>query len=112
MAATLRQGDNGSWLGYPDDTHPLSARPTISTPPRKGAGSSTGDSDEAGGGGGGAAVLQSVKVINGAAALHLEGDPDPRLLKSINGTDTFITRAASSIPYQTRPSFIELSGIL
>jgi len=64
MQATLRQGDNGSWLGYPDDTFPLSARPTISTPPRKGgASSSAGESDEGGGGGG--AVLQSVKVING-----------------------------------------------
>ena len=38
VQATLRQGENGSWLGYPEDTLPLSARPTISIPKRGGAG--------------------------------------------------------------------------
>ena len=54
---------------------------------------------------------ESKPLINGAASLHLEGDPDPRLLNSINGTVTFITLVASSIACQTRPSFIELSAI-
>jgi len=56
-------------------------------------------------------VDESKPLINGAASLHLEGDPDPRLLNSINGTVTFITLVASSIACQTRPSFIELSAI-
>ena len=31
--ATLRQGANNSWFGYPEDTKPLSSRPTLNLAP-------------------------------------------------------------------------------
>ena len=86
VQATMRQGENGSWLGYPEDTLPVSARPTITIPKRGGPG------DAADGEGAGVKLaLESVRVVNGTASLHLAGDPDPRLLKRVNGTVSMST---------------------
>lgn len=98
VQATLRQGDNGSWLGYPEDTLPLSARPTISMPRRGGPG---GDSDD--GGRGAQLALESVRVVNGTASLHLAGDPDPRLLKRMNGTVTISRRGRLELDMAGNP---------
>ena len=97
MQATLRQGENGSWLGYPEDTLPLSARPTISIPKRGGSGAS----DDAGRGA--KLALESVRVVNGTASLHLAGDPDPRLLKRMNGTVNISPRGRLDLDMQVNP---------
>jgi hypothetical protein len=96
VQATLRQGDNSSWLGFPDDTIPISARPTISLPKR------AGDADGSGGGGPKLA-LESVRVANGTASLHLAGDPDPRLLKRLNGTVNISNKGRLEIDATVNP---------
>ena len=97
VQATLRQGENGSWLGYPEDTLPLSARPTISIPKRGGSGAN----DDAGRGA--KLALESVRVVNGTASLHLAGDPDPRLLKRMNGTVNISPRGRLDLDMQVNP---------
>lgn len=97
VQATLRQGENGSWLGYPEDTLPLSARPTISIPKRGGAGVG----DDAGGGA--KLALESVRIVNGTASLHLAGDSDPRLLKRMNGTVNISPRGRLELDMQVNP---------
>ena len=97
VQATLRQGENGSWLGYPEDTLPLSARPTINIPKRGGSGAN----DDAGRGA--KLALESVRVVNGTASLHLAGDPDPRLLKRMNGTVNISPRGRLDIDMQVNP---------
>ena len=100
VQATLRQGENGSWLGYPEDTTPLSARPTISIPVRSGPGGSVAADDT---GGGAKLALESVRVVNGTASLHLAGDPDPRLLKRLNGALTISPRGRLELDIQGNP---------
>lgn len=100
VQATLRQGENGSWLGYPEDTIPLSSRPTISIPSRTGPGGSVNADDS---GGGPKLALESVRVVNGTASLHLAGDPDPRLLKRMNGTVSISRRGRLELDMQVNP---------
>jgi hypothetical protein len=100
VQATLRQGENGSWLGYPEDTTPLSARPTISIPVRSGPGGSVAADDT---GGGAKLALESVRVVNGTASLHLAGDPDPRLLKRLNGALMISPRGRLELDIQGNP---------
>ena len=98
VQATMRQGENGSWLGYPEDTLPVSARPTITIPKRGGPG------DAADGEGGGVKLaLDSIRVVNGTASLHLAGDPDPRLLKRVNGTISMSRRGRLDLDIQANP---------
>ena len=100
VQATLRQGENGSWLGYPEDTIPLSSRPTISIPSRTGPGGSVNADDSDGGP---KLALESVRVVNGTASLHLAGDPDPRLLKRMNGTVSISRRGRLELDMQANP---------
>lgn len=102
VQATLRQGDNGSWFGYPEDTKPLSARPTISVPRRSGMGG-TMSADSEDGSSSAQLVLESVRVVNGTASLHLAGDPDPRLLKRMNGTVTISNRGRLELDIAGNP---------
>ena len=98
VQATMRQGENGSWLGYPEDTLPVSARPTITIPKRGGPGDATD-----GEGAGVKLALESVRVVNGTASLHLAGDPDPRLLKRVNGTVSMSRRGRLELDIQANP---------
>ena len=90
VTATLRQGANNSWFGYPEDTSPLSSRPTI-----KVATSSSG---------GVAAEVRVVRIENGVAALHIVGDPEPRKLNNLQGTAVINHKGRVDIDITTRPS--------
>jgi len=90
VTATLRQGPNNSWFGYPEDTSPLSSRPTI-----KIASSTSG---------GVAAEVRVVRVENGVAALHLVGDPEPRKLNNLQGTAVINHKGRVDIDLTARPT--------
>jgi len=75
--ATLRQGANNSWFGYPEDTKPLSSRPTLNLAP-----SSKNSKKKQGAP---SVELRVVRLDRGNAKLHITGDPEPRRLNNLQG---------------------------
>lgn len=77
--ASLRQGENNSWFGYPEDTNPLSSRPTLQLGSISKAGVKKQQSFAP------SVELRVVRLDRGNAKLNLQGDPEPRKLRNVQG---------------------------
>lgn len=93
VTATLRQGKNSSWFGYPEDTQPLSSRPTLNVASGSKSKKSVGPGVE----------LRVVRVDRGVAALHLNGDPEPRQLNNLHGKAVINHRGRIDLDVTTLP---------
>ena len=92
--ATLRQGANNSWFGYPEDTNPLSSRPQLQLNP----GSKKAKSKSPLG-----VELRVVRLERGNAKLHIKNDPEPRKLKNLQGKAVISTTGKIELDLTTNP---------
>jgi len=92
VKATLKQGVNQSWFGYPEDLPTFqanlpSARPSFNLDAvKKASASATNVISENKIASGPSVEIRTIKLERGVAALHMAGDPQPRNVKNLSAT--------------------------